>query len=256
MEHKKRIRGIIYGIGLVVIVVAVQVFVNYAYRDEHRMESAFIKSNATAVQSKLQVVGDIGVKYMTEKDKEELIDYVSSKLGIVTATKKETVEGNKTVSVVARTQGEMANTSIECISVEAENSLKIEETNQYLYVTIDIKGEVSSILEYKDMVEKALEEVGSSTIDTSVVFEGEYDRLLSLSEKNKITDEIIQEMQAKVVNESRTDEMYTVYCYTPLITNVTYSNGSRINLNIAFSADEGESKTILYLATPILNEDY
>ena len=106
------------------------------------------------------------------------------------------------------------------------------------------------------MVEQALEEVGTTTIHTSVVFEGEYDRLLSLSEKNKITDQIIQEMQAKVVNESRTDEMYTVYCYTPLITNVTYSNGSRINLNIAFSNDEGESKTTLYLATPILNEDY
>lgn len=256
MEHKKRIRGIIYGAGLAAIVIAVQVFVNYAYRDEHRMESAFIKSNATAVQSKLQVVGDIGVKYMTEKDKEELIDYVSSKLGIVTASKKETVEGDKTVSVVARTQGETANTSIECISVQAENSLKIEETNQYLYVTIGIKGEVSSILEYKDMVEQALEEVGTTAIDTSVVFEGVYDSVLRLSEKNKITDQIIQDMQAKVVNESRRDEMYTVYCYTPLIENSIDSNGSRINLNIAFSTDEGENKTTIYLATPILNEDY
>ena len=59
-----------------------------------------------------------------------------------------------------------------------------------------------------------------------------------------------------MVVEQRGDELYTVYAYTGLINDYVKSEGNKINVNIAFNYNEKKNKTNLYVATPILNQDY
>lgn len=89
-----------------------------------------------------------------------------------------------------------------------------------------------------------------------MTFTGTYDGKLSIEERNKITDRFVKDLQANVVVEQRGDELYTVYAYTGLINDYVKSEGNKINVNIAFNYNEKKNKTNLYVATPILNQDY
>lgn len=249
------IQSVLYGLGILAVVVAVQMVVNRSFQNEGKMVDAFAGANAKVVKSELQIVGSFGNKYMTKEDKEELIDYLSGKLGIEGKVDKKIAEGSKTTSITANVPGDTSNTSIESISVDYSNN-NVTETTQYIYVTITIYKDINSILHYKNIVEKAYQEMGLRDTNTSLTFEGEYNQMLSLEEKNQITNAILMTLQGKVVRDNRSDQMYTVYAYTPMVEDYISVENKRVNVNIAFSYDETEKKTMLYMASPVINTDY
>lgn len=249
------IKSLLYGLGILAVVVAVQMVVNRSFQNEGKMVDAFAGADSKVVKSELQIVGSFGNKYMTKEDKEELIDYLSGKLGIEGKVDKKIAEGNKTTSITANVSGDTSNTSIESISVDYTNN-NVTETTQYIYVTITIYQDINSILHYKNIVEKAYQEMGLRDTNTSLTFEGEYNQMLSLEKKNEITNAILMILQGKVVRDNRSDQMYTVYAYTPMVDDYISVEKNRVNVNIAFSYDETEKKTMLYMASPVINTDY
>lgn len=257
LKIKKRvyITSVLYGLGILAVVIAVQMVVNRSFQNEGKMVDAFAGADSKVVKSELQIVGSFGNKYMTKEDKEELIDYLSGKLGIEGKVDKKIAEGSKTTSITANVPGDTSNTSIESISVDYSNN-NVTETTQYIYVTITIYKDINSILHYKNIVEKAYQEMGLRNTNTSLTFEGEYNQMLSLEEKNQITNAILMTLQGKVVRDNRSDQMYTVYAYTPMVEDYISVENKRVNVNIAFSYDETEKKTMLYMASPVINTDY
>lgn len=252
----KKVVMALYIVALFAVVVVIQLLVNRSFLDEGKLIKAFEQTKATPVRGKLQVVGNFGEKYMTTEDKESLIDYVSRQLGITDTLKKEVVRGDTTISITAQTKGASSQTDIEAISITDEGKKKIMQTTQYLYVTIDFFEDMSSVMGYKDIIEDTFEEVGIENVDSSVVLTGVYQGKLSRIDKDNITDTILEGMQGEVVTENRSDSIYTVYAYTHNIGNSLETEGSQVNLNIAFSYDEKKEETTLYLASPIVNEDY
>lgn len=246
----------IYSIGILAVMVGVQVVINRSFQNEEKMVEAFSGAESEVVKSQLQVVGNFGAKYMTQADKEELIDFLSGKLGIALPTEKTVVEGNKTTSIATSIVGEKSKTEIESISVDYEKEKNVIETNQYVYTTIEIYDEVESILYYKDILEEAYQELGLEQADVSISFEGAYNEMLTLEEKNTITKGILDKLQGKVVRENRSDTLYTVYAYTPMVDEYISVEKERVNVNVAFSYDEETQKTMLYMASPIINMDY
>ncbi len=189
-------------------------------------------------------------------DKEALIDYISSQMGITDTLAKKVVKGDTTISITAKTQGASSQTDIEAISITDESKQNIKQTTQYLYVTIDFFEDMSSVIGYKELIEDTFDEVGIENVDSSVLLTGVYQGKLSRIDKDNITDTILEQMQGEVVAENRSDSIYTVYAYTQNISHSLETEGSQVNLNIAFSYDEKKEETTLYLASPIINEDY
>ncbi len=252
----EKIKIALYVIAMLTVVVVIQLTVNRGFLDDKKLVKTFEETKVTPKKGTLQVVGNFGDKYLTTEDKEKLIDHVSSKLGITDTLEKKVVKGNTTISVTAKAKGEASMTDIEAISITSENKEKIKQTTQYLYVTIDIYDNISSVIGYKNIIEATLDEVGLKSVDTSILLTGVYQGKLSLLDKNRVTNDVLEKLQASVTAENRSDSIYTVYAYTKNLSNSIEIQGEKVNLNIGFSYDEKKDETTLYLATPIINEDY
>ncbi len=252
----RRIKMTLYVVVLLGVVILVQLIINRSYQDEGKLVKAFESTKATPVRGKLQVVGCFGDKYMTTEDKENLIDHVSNRLGITDPLVKKTVEGETTISVTAKAEGPSSETDIEAISITTEEKEKIRKTTQYLYVTIDLYDGMDSVIGYKEIIEDTFDEVGLSNIDSSMLLTGMYQGKLTLLEKDRLTDDIMSQLQAEVIVENRSEVLYTVYGYSHNIVTSLEIDGKEVNVNVAFSYDETKDETTLYLASPVVNEDY
>lgn len=252
----RKVKVIGYVVGILWLVVAVQLIVNHSFKDENKMLDAFTNTKSQVVKSQLKVVGQYGAKYLTEEDKQTMIKFVAGKIGLEADTPIEKTQGTKTLTYALQKQGTYADTNIEFISVDTENKTKATETKQYLMVTLTIYEKLNNILNYKNMVEKALDELQLDSYDTVIFFEGCYDGQLSLDKKNEIVEEVLQQLQGRIVVDHRGEDLFTVYCYTPLVDESIVSEGQKVNINLAFHYNEEANQTRLYMASPILNEEY
>ena len=252
----KKIRMTIYIIAVLWIGVITQIIVNKAFQDEDKIIQAFASTNSKVVESKLQIVADYGIRYMTQEDKEKLIEYLAGAIGLEKDYEIITTKGEETLSVTAEKRGKNADTKVEVISVEKNSQESLSETRQYIVITLSVYDQMDNIIKYKDMLEKKVKKLEIVSCDTAMQFIGSYQGQLSLKEKNKVTDELIEYIQGKIVNENRSEELYTVYAYTGIMDDYLTVEGHRVNINVAISYNEEKDQTNIYLATPILNEDF
>lgn len=256
---KKKLRIVLYIIVLAWIGVAVQLVVNYAFRDEEKMLHAFAGADSKVVESKLTLVANFGEKYMTSDDKRNMIDFVAGKLNIADTLEKEEVKGTSTTSMVAQKESQNAHAQIELISIDSKEPEQGKKTNQYLYVTVELYDDATKILQYKNLVDDAYEELGVEDTDAAITLQGTYEKELSNEEKDTISNKMLEDLQAKVVRENRqsgTGNAYTIYAYTPVIDDYINVEEERVNLNVVFTYNKSDNITTLYVATPILNTDY
>lgn len=252
----QKVKVVLYGLAVMATIIGAQMFINYSFKDEHKMLEAFSNTKSQAIQSQLKVVGDFGNKYMTSDDKKKMIEFIGNQLGITEGIVYSETNGESTTCLTGTKNAENADTNIEVISVDYAREDGTIETKQYATVMLTIYKDTDSILPYKKKVENIFDQLQLSKYDTSITLQGAYDRQLTLEEKNEIANEMIGTLQGKVVTEHRGDSLFTIYAYTPLVSEYIMSKGSRININVAFTYDEYNEKTVIYVASPILNTDY
>lgn len=252
---KRNIKLIIYISIIVLVVVISQLTVNNLFKDEHKMLEAFSGTNSNMERSQLTVVANYGLRFLTDEDKRSLIQYVAKQIGISDELEVDVQKGKNTVTYSGERKAQEALTQIQLISIVDEKD-PTAKTEQYIYVNLNIYDNMDCILDYKSLVESSLNELDLVSINSSIKIEGTYDGKLSLKERNEIVDKLLADMQGQIVNQNRSETIYTVYAYTSLIGEYMTVEGDRVNMNLVFTYDEQNDKTILYLATPILNEDF
>lgn len=85
---------------------------------------------------------------------------------------------------------------------------------------------------------------------------GSFEGKLTLAERNREADRLMQALNADVVSEYRTMELYTICAYTPELMEKQIQNGKAVNVNIAMNYDEEKAKTYIYAAVPVISLDY
>ena len=95
----------------------------------------------------------------------------------------------------------------------------------------------------------------SEAPQTNINIDGQYTGKLGTEQKDAITMELLEKLEAKIVAEHREDS-YVVYAYTPLIEEYKTVGKDKINLTIAIIYNEEENVTEVLLATPLLNQDF
>lgn len=252
----KKIKTTLYIVTILWIALLAQLFVHNIIDEESRITQAFASANADIIESKVEVAADYGNQYLSEEDKKNLIDYIMKSIGIHTEYNLKKRTGNHTVEYICEKLSQNGEVFIEIISAEKEVGNNLKEIRHYILVEISIYEDSNSILNYKDKIEHIMQEIEVEDYQSIVKLSGSYKGKLSLEEKEEISNKLLRDIEGKKISENITEDLFLVYGYTGLISDYIRTGGHKINLNIVITYSEDMDVTNLYLATPILNEEY
>lgn len=149
------------------------------------------------------------------------------------------------------------------ISKHAKTTVKLQSirypetdmANTYVIIDIILYNKYESLTYLKKKLDRIYDE-NIIKPNTNITITGSVDGELSKKEKEKISQEIMNNIGAKVEDSYETEKIYSIYGYTKIIDDFIVSNNKKINVNCAFRYNEYEEKTYLYLATPLISVEY
>lgn len=151
--------------------------------------------------------------------------------------------------------------SCELLASAKEGTLRLvtrtgEEGNgQYVFVKLDFQEDTEAAFAVRKKLEDLLKPY-LRTIQSSVNIIGSLKGELSLERRNRAADELLQELEAEVVTEHRSMELFTIYGYTPYIEEYKLQKNQAVNVNIAMYYNEEEDRTYIYAAVPVIGVEY
>ena len=233
--------------------------------------------------------GKFGICYLTQEEKERLVENIASALGITssyglatvyeeevntTVLSKESVNGNVTIKAITQEQQHTENTAEPAVTEpqvteNADSPAGTEpqvtgNTNglagtqpqaQYVYVNITVYNNIDCAGSYRELVEGMFDAMGiQGNVNMNLV--GSLEGALNSTEKNELADGLLDRLGAKVVTENRDSDIFTIYAYSKGAGSYITIGGNKINMNIAIGYDEEQDRTKVYLASPINSLDY
>ncbi len=214
--------------------------------EEQRIVEVFAQVGGEEQTSRVEYFGICEREIEEAADRERMLRGLAEGLGItegVEITSADT-EGRETCTL--RKMGEHGDTELSLVTAEVDG-----EPCQYLTAQIHMDGGMEDALAYRERLEALTKDdikVGRSSAD----MEGSYPRRLSLEERNRIADELLGQLDAAVVEENRTENLYEIYAYTPWFTDYRLQDGAAVNVTIAMDYSESESTTNIPVAVPVL----
>ena len=233
--------------------------------------------------------GKFGVCYLTQEEKERLVENIASALGITssyglatvcedevntTILSKESVNGSVTIKAITQEQQRTENTTEPAVTEpqvteNADSPAGTEpqvtgNTNglagtqpqaQYVYVNITVYNNIDCAVSYRELVEGMFDAMGiQGNVNMNLV--GSLEGALNSTEKNELADGLLDRLGANVVTENRDSDIFTIYAYSKGAGSYITIGGNKINMNIAIGYDEEQDRTKVYLASPINSLDY
>ena len=214
--------------------------------------------------------GKFGVCYLTQEEKERLVENIASALGITssyglttvyedevntTVLSKESVNGSVTIKAITQEQQGTDNTATEDEQAYDSTTESGLAANQYVYVNITVNNDMDCASSYRELVEGVFDAMGiQGNVNMNLV--GSLEGALNNIEKNELADGLLDRLDAKVVAENRDSDIFTIYAYSKGAGSYITIGGSKINMNIAIGYDEEQNRTKVYLASPVNSLDY
>lgn len=205
--------------------------------------------------------GKFGVCYLTQEEKERLVENIASALGITSSYGLATVYEDEVNTMVLSKESVNGSVTIKAITQEqqgTENTDGLAGTQpqaQYVYVNITVYNNIDCAVSYRELVEGMFDAMGiQGNVNMNLV--GSIEGTLNSTEKNELVDGLLDRLGAKVVAENRDSDIFTIYAYSKGAGSYITIGGNKINMNIAIGYDEEQDRTKVYLASPINSLDY
>lgn len=237
------------------ILAGIQIIVNLNREDEQKLVEAFSQMNYAEAESKVEVCGSFDKDYMTPEEQEKLLVEIANEIGITKNYEINSSQEQNRKEVNFYKQAAKATTMMKIVTVENEVEDNLLQTEQYFILELNMQDSVESAVLYKQRIENILKDYPVDC-DYTIDFDGSFDGRIELDEKNKITDQLLKDIDAEVVSENRKDELYTVYAYTGLIGDYRLVESERINVNVVMNYDESKDITHIHVVTPIMDDEY
>ena len=191
--------------------------------------------------------GKFGVCYLTQEEKERLVENIASALGITSSYGLATVYEEEVNTTVLSNESVNGSVTIKAITQEPQA--------QYVYVNITVYNNIDCAVSYRELVEGMFGAMGiQGNVNMNLV--GSLEGALNSTEKNELADGLLDRLDAKVVAENRDSDIFTIYAYSKGAGSYITIGGSKINMNIAIGYDEEQNRTKVYLASPVNSLDY
>lgn len=252
---KKKTKITLYIAAVLWLAVATQLLMNRYFYEEAEMTQAFVKTNSGDLKSSIEIIADYEKDFLSETDKKELILYLADSIGLIVddgiSVEREAARSEYSYKKVAKN----ATTLLKVVSLEHEEDKAII-MKHYILIKLNIRDSINSMDKYRMLLLNALEELGVNKKQLTMQYEGSFSGMLSKAEKDRISELMVNELDGEIAMKYEEDNLYTVYAYTGLIKEYIVSMGSKVNIQIAISYDEQAGKTMVYLASPILNQSW
>ncbi|MBE5964129.1 MAG: hypothetical protein E7252_04225 [Lachnospira sp.] len=249
----KRMRKIAIYMAMLLWVIAIFNKEN-ANGSEGTIVKALSTNNLYTEYSQINVFSEYNAQYLSLDKKQKIIEDCAKKLGLSNYTLESKKEGQRVSSILVK-KGKNAISTIKFITIEEKGEDGIVEPVNYLMVDLLFYKDSDSMYHYKDVVESMFTDLKlKPQISTSIVSSAS--GIKTLEEKSAMADAILKDVDAKIVSQNRSDEIFTIYAYSKEIDEYIVNLGKKVNVNIAISYDETSDKTFIYYATPIYNTDY
>lgn len=224
-------------------------------KKEAEVIQAFHSMSMMQENSKVQSYGRYYGDYLTVEEQKFLLKTMAEALGIVDNYTLEESNDQYGRKVTLFLDGAKADTLLQFITEEKEaEEGSAMEVKQFLKVELQIENSIESAFYYEDAV-KTLMNRYSNAPQAVININGQYQGKFTTEQKDALSMELLERLKADVVVEHRENE-YVVYAYTPLIEEYKKVGKDKINLTIAIVYNEQADVTEVFLATPLLNEDF
>lgn len=262
---------------------------------ENSLEKVFKNSNIHKADCEIEGYYYLGEKYYGESGSLELIDKIAERLGVNSEYYYDKYRTDAGSVAVMKKEGKSSELELELITTEYQESQNVIAQRNYLSVSLNIKGSLESGYYYKNLIEKTMKEIckeenddkansenilendkkSSNTVNgekaankdeevsTSIISQNLYMVIkgkiygeIDKGQENKIAKGILKSFQAKEIFNGQNDEHMNVYGYTEILSDYVAIGSDKININIAFSYNEKENITYVYVGSPIVNYDY
>lgn len=242
-------------VALLWIMAGIQLIQNLNREDEGQLVEAFNKTNCMAAKSSIVLSGELDKEYQTQEKQEQILRGIAEELGITGGCEITKEQDGTRMTLQLYKEAAHAETNLRIVSIENEISENVIEAAQYLLVEISLYDKLDCAVIYKENLEKMAAQMGMSA-EVSLQFEGELPGEVKGQEREEIVEHLLESISAKIRQKHEEDGLYTVYAYTELAGKSQRIKGKDVNVNVAVTYDEQNQCTKLYLATPILKEDY
>ena len=173
--------------------------------------------------------GKFGVCYLTQEEKERLVENIASALGITSSYGLATVCEDEVNTTVLSKESVNGSVTIKAITQEPQA--------QYVYVNITVYNNIDCAVSYRELVEGMFDAMGiQGNVNMNLV--GSLEGALNSTEKNELADGLLDRLGAKVVTENRDNDIFTIYAYSKGAGSYITIGGNKINMNIAIGYDE------------------
>lgn len=262
---------------------------------ENSLEKVFQNNNIHEADCEIEGYYYLGEKYYGESGSLELIDKIAERLGVNSEYYYDKYRTEAGSVAVMKKEGKSSELELELITTEYQESQNVIAQRNYLSVSLNIKGSLESGYYYKNLIEKTMKEIckeenddkansenisendkkSSNTVNgekaankdeevsTSIISQNLYMVIkgkiygeIDKGQENKIAKGILKSFQAKEIFNGQNDEHMNVYGYTEILSDYVAIGSDKININIAFSYNEKENITYVYVGSPIVNYDY
>ncbi|PKM90122.1 MAG: hypothetical protein CVU87_03210 [Firmicutes bacterium HGW-Firmicutes-12] len=202
---------------------------------------------------KLQAWGQISNRNMTEDEINSTYQLLAQALRI-DALKKPVFQlrndGIKSLSIIAENEnGNNAQLSIQSIPDPAKG-----EGSTYIATLFTSDDPLTAQQAYNDLI-ILLRDIGF-TEPIGITFKGENPGTTTTKIRNARIKDLAKVVNAEYI-EGIVQDRYSSLCfYTSEGKQYLYIQGKKINLNIAFSIDELENTTHIYVGVPVIYQDY
>ncbi|MBP3568670.1 MAG: YwmB family TATA-box binding protein [Lachnospiraceae bacterium] len=240
--------------------VFLKLIIGAVFEKNTSLVAAFSVTNPQEISAMVEVTASCPEKVLSQKECENLMEKVADSIGLKLDTEPEWTETEQRKELRFYKDALAADTELKVISLymgnKAVEDAEVTTTKQYLYAKISLNESLDTVLAYKALLEKTMEELECDEISTTIQLVGDYAGYLPLERRNEITEDILDALGAEVVYEYRKEDLYTIYAYTASLDNYITVEGKKINLHIAMSQNENHYRTTLYLASPILPDTW
>lgn len=237
------------------VALATQVIVNRMFREEAQITEAFIKSDTQEMQSGLEILAEYQTEILNDSDKRNLIYKIADAIGLEVDDEITVWEEDTRSEYFFFKQAKQASTEIKVVSLEQDED-NVTLLKHYIIVRLSILQGIQSIDKYKNILEETLVDLGATSEQITLKYEGSKDGDLTSLQKHEIAELLVKELQGKIAIEYDEGDLYTIYAYTGMLNDYVTSMGNKINVQIAITYNELTNKTKIALATPINNESW
>ncbi len=249
-----KLKGYLYIAAVLWAAVATQVIVNKVFRDNFKITDAFIKSETDEMKSSIEIVAEYDAEAVSGFA-DNIINMLAENIGLTIDGDIKVSEDDERIEYSFRKQAKQAVSELKVISL-GDSRENLQNMKHYIIARLSLQKGIKSIDRYKKLLEASLKKLGVNNKQVTLKYEGVRDGYLNSDKKRELAKLLVDELHGELAMEYDEGDLYTAYAYTGMLDEFIISDDVKINIQLVISYNEATDKTKIYLATPIMNDDF